>query len=503
MRNVRSLPRLPRALLLATLPLGCAPDPALPAPPVLLSTSVDDGADGVSPTLEIVLDFSTALDADSVDGTAIAVFEGIADEALARKLAHDGLTDALRVRAVPGALYASGSTARFTPLRPFAPDTLHTLVVTSALRAGGLRLARPILRPFTAGAAATGAPTWALIDPPSGAAEVVRNLRAVDVAFSRPVTGVGADSLLLVGGSGAVEATVAAGDCATCYRILPAAPLDGDVAYAVLAFAPIADAWGEAPFPLAAPPAFATSSAIRAAPPQLAALEASTSSGCLVARWSTDVAASGRLCVDGGCVEDTSRSLTHELGAPLDAGAAARYVVSSRDASTAPAGEAGPLATPPSSPRSLTITEVLGHPSGARLAQQFVELWNRGTRAVSTDGLELRDGQGGNLLPPALIPPGGYALIVPADFAVDDGVDVPVPAGTLLLRVDESHLGGRGFHEGGEAIAVVEADGRAVSRFSTYDVTVVAGQSVTRVGRCDLAASYRATQKGSATPGGP
>ena len=503
MTNAQSLHRHAAALVLPWLAIACTSDPTLPVPPSLVTTSVDDGAARVSPTAEIALTFSTAIDGDSVDQTAIAVVEGIADEALAHTLAHQGATPALLPRLVPGALFVDGTTARFQPLRPLAPDSLHTLVVTATLRAGGLHLTRPALRPFSTGPADSGAPTWSLLDPLAGATEIVRNVYAIEVAFSRPVVGVDGDSLLLVGSRGAVQTTLEAGDCPNCFRILPRAPLDGGDAFRILAFAPIADAWGEPPFPLAVPPAFVTSSAIRKHPPAIATLVADASSGCLVTRFVTDVAASGTLCIAGRCVADPSRVLVHELCAALAAGALSEWSIAARDESTAPAGSVGPLPAPPSSPRTLTITEVLGRPLGPRLAQQFVELWNRGAAPVATDGLELHDEQGGNQIPAAQIPPGGYALVVPADFSADDGVDARPRENTLLLRVDERHLGGRGFHVGGAAIALVEADGRPVSRFSTYDVAVTAGQSVMRIGACDIASSYGATPNDTATPGGP
>src|SRR5690349_12211169 len=189
-----------RSLLLALVPwlAGCL-DPQPPDPPALLSTSLDDGADRVSPTAPLALSFSMPLDPDTVGAASVVVVRGAADDPLLADLSHPPLDPARAERIAPGAVTVEGTTVRWRPLAPLAPEALHTLVATAALRAGGVPLPAAQTRAFTTGAADAGAPSWALFDPPNGAAEVVRNLRQVALAFSRPVTGVDAGDLLLVG----------------------------------------------------------------------------------------------------------------------------------------------------------------------------------------------------------------------------------------------------------------------------------------------------------------
>ncbi len=475
-------------LLLAACDAGTAP----PAAPALVSTSLDGASDRVSPSAPIDLIFSQPLDDGA--GDAIAVVAGLAD----------GPPDPDEPRRVPGRVTVDGAAARWQPLRPLAPDALHTLVVAGDLTAGGVRLGRPSTRAFTTGPSTAGAPWWSLADPPAGSAAVVRNLRAVHVVFSRRVDGVDAGTLILVGGDGApVAATVAEEACAGCFRIDLGATLAPRTFYQVVARAPIVDDDGEPPFDLAAPPGFTTGDAARAEPPGFYDLALAASSGCLVARFRTDVPAAATLCVDADCVAESDRRALHELARPLAAGGGAGVTLAARDESTAPAGALGPLDAPPSSPRTLTITEVLTHPRGARLAQQFVEVRNRGGAPVALDGLLLADELGASAVPAATLPPGGYALIVPQGFVADDGLDAPPAGGTPILRVAASHLGGNGLRESGEAIALTEPDGRAVSRFSTYGLALAAGQSATRAAACDVAGAYRATDGGGATPGGP
>jgi hypothetical protein len=144
---------------------------------------------------------------------------------------------------------------------------------------------------------------------------------------------------------------------------------------------------------------------------------------------------------------------------------------------------------------------VLAHPRLGRLTQQFVEVRNRGGAPVALGGLELHDEAGFNVLPAATLGPGAYALIVPAGFAAIDGADPPPDGKALLVRVAERHLGGNGIREAGEQVALLEPDGRAVSRFSTSDLRLATGQSAHRVAACDRAASYAPTPGGTATPG--
>lgn len=495
-----------RAIFLLALLPSCGGDPPPTVAPELVSTSVDGAADEISPTEAITLAFSTALDAATVNATTILVVEGAADGALLRQLDGGTIGDAARARLAPGGVALDGPTsARFEPERPLAPSMLHTLVVTTAVSAGGARMARAATRPFTTGPVGSGAPTWQLDDPPAGAAGVVRNLRAVDVAFSRPVNGVGATSLTLASdGDPPIAAAVRPlADDRMRFRLTLAALLDAGRDYRVLASPAVTDDDGEPPFPSRAPPAFATGSTVRDAPPAIAGAATIASSGCLVARFTTDVAATGMLCVGGDCVEEVDRRTQHELSRPLAPGGAASFTLAARDESTAPAASQGPLPAPASSPRPIAVTEVLAHPRGAWPTQQFIEIENRGAAPVAVGGLVLRGENGADDLPDASLEPAHYAVIVPSDFLVDDGLDPPVARGAIVLRIDRKRFFGHGIRESGEAVGLYESDGRPVSLFATGGQKTTAGQSVRRVGSCDVAGAYEPTPGGGSTPGGP
>jgi hypothetical protein len=480
---------------------SCGIDVTPPPTPVLLATSLDQASERVSPTAPIALTFSLPLDADTVDEKSILVVEGLADGAFGEDHERSPLDGARLAQLVPGAVASDGANAIFQPERPLAPATLHTLVATVAVRAGGIGLSRAATRAFTTGPASAGAPTWTLSDPPSGASGVVRNLREIDVRFSRRVDGVDGTTLRLVSATGPIEAQAVPGDCPSCFRLLPDAPLAASAYYQLFAGDGILDDDGEPPFQLGAVPGFTVGDILRDAAPRLDGIDLVASSGCLVARFTSDVPTIALLCADQACAGDNARRAVHQLTVPLAAGGTAGVQLTAQDESTAPPARFS-AAAPTSSPRTLTITEAQARPLGAHLAQQFVEIWNRGAAPIDLDGLELHDELGANTLPAAQLGPGGFALIVPQGFVADDGLD-PIPAdGTLIVRVAEGHLGGNGIRESGEALALTEPDGRLVSRLSTYGVTVAAGQSVGRSGPCDVASSFRATP-GGATPGAP
>jgi len=151
---------------------------------------------------------------------------------------------------------------------------------------------------------------------------------------------------------------------------------------------------------------------------------------------------------------------------------------------------------PPGAP-ALTLTEVMAHPRGAQPAQEWVELKNLGTEAVSTAGLVISAGGSRDSLPDALVPAGGYAVVVGAGFALDDGgLDVPPAPGAALLRLASAAIGGGLGNAAGSVIELDDASGRVVSRYGGFiDVSArgAAGQSAIRIDEtgCDVRTNWR------------
>lgn len=488
----------PLPATLVTLLAGCQPANT-PTDLTVVATSLDDRADHVPPTASLSVDLSQAPDADSLTASAMMLIEGAADSNLVERLTDIKPDPELRERLHSARLALDGARIELTPRSPMKPDALYTLVV-AGLRAGSHRLAAPVMRPFMTGPSTIGRPVLQLLQPAVASLDVPRNLRAVEIAFSRPVENVSAASLFLASEGSPVPASLEGGSCATCYRIVPHAPLAPQMRLDVMAREPICDEEGAPVFVPDPPPSFSTGTDLRRSAPLVDQIVPRSSSGCLVVRWRTDVSASSRLCADQTCVEDAALVRWHELGVALAPGSRARVTLSSRDETTAPAAAVGPFAAPVSSPRHLVISEVLSRPLGSWPAQQFVEIHNMGSEQETLADLELHDEGGSNLLPDISLPPDGFALIVPSGYSAT-GPDPEPAAGAAIVRLPQGRIGANGIRMSGEDLSLVEADGRLVSRFSTYDLTTVKGQSVSRAGDCDVSHSYAATSSGKSTPG--
>ena len=120
----------------------------------------------------------------------------------------------------------------------------------------------------------------------------------------------------------------------------------------------------------------------------------------------------------------------------------------------------------------ITITEVMANPAGGEtaipggVADEFLELLNRGDSVVDVTGWSLTDGDGVDAIIPwddavhgtleaagvvtetTLIPAGGYALVLDPEHASPSrGEPQPysIPAGTIILTVEGSDIGGSGL----------------------------------------------------------
>lgn len=111
----------------------------------------------------------------------------------------------------------------------------------------------------------------------------------------------------------------------------------------------------------------------------------------------------------------------------------------------------------------LVLNEVFANPLGAEPAQEWVELTNDGTSAVELSAFSLRDAGGEVVLPPHLLEPGAFVLLVREDFVATAGPDPAPAAGAKLLRLPS--LGKNGLSNSGEALELVGAGGQRVSAF--------------------------------------
>jgi hypothetical protein len=197
-------------------------------------------------------------------------------------------------------------------------------------------------------------------------------------------------------------------------------------------------------------------------------------------------------------------ALEHEIGAAPVNGS--YVVVAITDLAGNLAGsrvEYTPLAAPP---RRLVVSEVMSHPRGPQPAQEWVELANLDATPAPTAGLTIASGTAMELLPAALIPAGGFALVVGAGFVADDGADVPPAVGAALIRLPTASISGGLPNGGGTPVELRDAGGHVLSRYGGFvDVSPrsAAGTSVARIDltACDLPANWR--RPAHPTPGAP
>ncbi len=157
------------------------------------------------------------------------------------------------------------------------------------------------------------------------------------------------------------------------------------------------------------------------------------------------------------------------------------------------------ITTAPPMPHVL-LSEVLANPIGAEPDQEWVELYNDGLAEADLTGFTLADIGGVTALPPAVLPPGAFALVVNEPFVEDDELDPPPAKGTLLLRVPK--LGKTGLKNDGEPLKLLDAKGAVVSRFPATPKTK-AGESLSRISPSAPDGAPSSFEAGSPTPGAP
>lgn len=132
--------------------------------------------------------------------------------------------------------------------------------------------------------------------------------------------------------------------------------------------------------------------------------------------------------------------------------------------------------TLPPSPHVI-INEILANPIGPEPAQEWVELYNDGSVPADLTGYVLLDVGGETVLPPAVLAPGAYALVVNEAYVLDAELDPSPTPETLLLRVPK--LGNHGLSNTGEPLKLVDSGGAVLSRSPAMSVPK-AGMSLAR-----------------------
>lgn len=355
-----------------------------------------------------------------------------------------------------------------------------------------------------------------LVDPPLNARLIPPNLARVVLRFLGPLQPPSSSAPLKLRGSDGSEADMALGapiacsGAGACYTALPAAPLSPMTLYTIEVAPDGLRMESGKPVPASEVGSFTTAESIDEYPPLITSVEMSLSEGCIFARFITDEAAWPELVVSTG-TEATATSLG-DIGSRFDVAARLINIPTGVDGTVAVratdrAGHAADsagvvMSLPPKLPR-LVITEVLGNPAGTEGTQEFVELQNLDAEPASLAGMVIEDKTGSDVLPDVTVPAGGFALLVPEAFVLDDGKDPPPRESAVLVRVS-GKIGSDGFANAGEPVRLVKG-GTVVSQYGGWvntSATSWNGRSVSRISvdSCDQASAWTTTPQ-NPTPG--
>ncbi|HEY2901116.1 MAG TPA: lamin tail domain-containing protein [Polyangia bacterium] len=370
----------------------------------------------------------------------------------------------------------------------------------------------------SAAGTAVGSSGVGLVDPASGATDVPPNLASLVVRFAAPLMVPDGALTVCAGAGGDVRSQGAAqpmpcDGAGVCYRVAVAGALPAGVTCQVTVTAPLVRDDGSQ-VPMGTVGQFNTAAAPDQTPPTLTAVQAALAEGCLGVTLAVDEAVTVEALVHVG--DDTTTIAVGAGTGMVDLGVPARALAADTDGdvtirATDRAGNistAAPIAihTPPAAP-PVVITEVLANPAGKEPDQEFVELRNLGAAPLNLQGLRIEDSRGGDVLPDAMLEPGGYALVVGAAFDPFSVLDVPPRAGAVLVRLD-TRIGADGLSNTGEVVRLRGLGGADAPVISSYggwvDVSATAwsGRSVRRASddACDRTENWNHAPL-AATPG--
>jgi len=116
------------------------------------------------------------------------------------------------------------------------------------------------------------------------------------------------------------------------------------------------------------------------------------------------------------------------------------------------------------------LTEIMFNPAGDENTDEYIEVYNCGDTAVDLGGWMISDGSGADFLVSAgggtLLLPRQYAVILDPDyFQGSAAYDTLIPAGALMMTIDNGTFGLRGLSNSSpEEVMLVSAQGDTLSR---------------------------------------
>jgi hypothetical protein len=265
--------------------------------------------------------------------------------------------------------------------------------------------------------------------------------------------------------------------------------------------------WTDSGIPDTTPPWLVTASGCAATETTIGSLCVSTGpAGIAVRLWASEpVSAVARADPAGTLVTSTTVAMEHHLViVPLQPDQEFSLSVRIEDLAGFSASEGPFQARTRAVVAPVVINEVLHDPLGPEPDQEFVELRNLGTSAVSLDGWVIADDGGSDTIAaPNPVPAGALVLIVSDGFLPGVGGD-PVPGpGVMIIRLD-GPIGAQGLRNSGEVVVLSDPSGDVVSTFPGLLNPPGPGISIERVH--GLApdgdpANWIANPGGTSTPG--
>lgn len=354
-----------------------------------------------------------------------------------------------------------------------------------------------------------------LVDPPAGATAMAINLTSLTVGFAEPVQVSAAPAPFVLRSSAGDAYPLTLGDavpCArSCYRLVLPVELAANTAYALESLTGTLQFLDGKPVPGGPAGGFATGELPDRFVPRFQEISVAVAEGCITVHVATDEAVRAELVIVG--VEETARIGARDVAAVLDfadrlpgfpSGGVVQGIVRVVDRSGNGA-ESQPLALnlPGALPR-VVISEVLANPAGSETTQELLELFNAGPEAVDLSTLVIADKTGSDVLPSAMLPSGGYAVVAGEKYDAQAGTDVAPCDGALLVRVP-GRIGSDGLTNAGEVVRLLTLSGDVVSQYGGWidtGPTVWSGKSVKRTAMdaCDGPAAWGASPT-SPTPG--
>ena len=354
-----------------------------------------------------------------------------------------------------------------------------------------------------------------LVEPPSGTTGIPTNLLSLTVRFTEAVQPVGAAEPFVLRTASGGDVLLALGEavpCAqVCYQMAVPAELAPSSIYTLEAIPSLLQFLDGKPVPAGSAGKFSTADAADRFAPRIQGFALSASEGCLGLQLTADEPVRADILITNGA--DTVTLPFSQFGSSLDVaerlpmpslGPLVEVAVRVYDRAGNP-GQSPPLSLslPGALPR-LVISEVLPNPAGSETTQEFVEIYNADDVPVGLGGLTIADKAGSDVLPDAILPPAGYAVVVADKYDPAAGGDV-APAPTALLIQVPGRIGSDGLANAGEPVELRAATGDVISRYGGWIDTSASAWSGKTVKRssmqaCDSAAAWSASPT-PATPG--